>query len=85
MERAMPELAEVLFEYTACANPTCNDDLRRYLRLYPEHREEIIDFTATWRAMLILDETLPAPRPEPVVERRILRRAKARYRALRRA
>jgi hypothetical protein len=80
----MPELADILFEYTACGSPTCDDDLRRYLRLYPEHREGIVDFTAAWRSMLILDKALPPPTPEPAVERRILRRAKARCRALRR-
>jgi hypothetical protein len=80
----MAELDDVLFEYVAHGNPKSNEDLKRFLRRFPEHREEIIEFTATWRALSILDTALPAPEPDPIVERQILKRAQARWRAQRR-
>ena len=80
----MAELNDVLFEYVSHGNPKSNEDLKRFLRRFPEQREEIIDFTATWRAMSILETTLPPPPPDPLVERQMLRRAQARWRALRR-
>ena len=75
---------DALFEYVSEFNPKSNDDLKRFLRRYPAYREEIIEFTATWRALSILDTILPPPPPDPAVERRIMRRAKAQFRALRR-
>jgi hypothetical protein len=83
-EQAMAELNDVLFEYVAHGNPKPNEDLKRFLRRFPEQREEIIDFTATWRAMSILETTLPAAKSDPLVERNILKRAQARWRVLRR-
>jgi hypothetical protein len=52
----MPSADDVLFEYVWQTNPKSNDDLERFLRLYPEHRDEIIEFTATWRALSISGE-----------------------------
>jgi hypothetical protein len=83
-EQAMAELDEVLFEYVAQGNPKSNEHLKRFLHRFPEHCEEIIDFTATWRALSILETALPAPEPDPLVERQILNRAQARWRVLRR-
>jgi hypothetical protein len=80
----MAELNDVLFEYVSHGNPKSNEDLKRFLRRFPEQREEIIDFTATWRAMSILETTLPPPTPDPSVERQMLKRSQARWRALRR-
>ena len=40
---------DVLFEYISQGNPKSNDDFGRFLRHYPQYREELIDFTATWR------------------------------------
>jgi hypothetical protein len=77
-------LDDVLFKYVSQGNPKSNEDLKRFLRLYPECREEIIDFTATWRAMSILDRILPPPMPDPAVERELLRCAKTSLQALRR-
>ena len=77
-------LDDVLFEYIAHGNPKSNEHLKRFLRRFPQRREEIIDFTATWRALSILDATLPAPKPEPLVERQIWKRAQARWRVQRR-
>ncbi len=77
-------LDDVLFEYIAHGNPKSNEHLKRFLRRFPQRREEIIDFTATWRALSILDAALPAPKSEPLVERQILKRAQARWRVLRR-
>jgi len=75
---------DVLFEYVSRGNPKSNEHLKRFLRLYPQYREEIIDFTATWRAMSILDRILPPPLPDPAVERELLRRAKKSWHALQR-
>jgi len=47
-------------------------------------RKEIIEFTANWRALSILEKVLPPALPDPAVERHILRRAQARLRAMRR-
>jgi hypothetical protein len=79
-----PSSDDVLFKYVSQGNPKSNEDLKRFLHLYPECREEIIDFTATWRAMSILEKILPPPIPDPVVERELIRRAKARLRAMQR-
>ena len=78
----MPSSDDVLFKYVSQANPKSNEDLTRFLRLYPEYREEIIEFTATWRALSILETILPPAPPDPVVERQIERCAKARRRAV---
>jgi hypothetical protein len=75
---------DVLFKYASEYNPKSNDDLKRFLRLYPTYREVIIDFTATWRAMSILDSILPPPEPDPIVEQKLLQRARAQLRAMRR-
>jgi hypothetical protein len=75
---------DVLFKYVSQGNPKSNEDLKRFLHLYPECREEIVDFTATWRAMSILDRILPPPTPDPAVERELLRYAKTNLQALRR-
>jgi hypothetical protein len=77
----MDELDNLLFEYVAHANPKSNEDLKRYLRRYPRYREEIIDFTANWRALSILDKVLPPPPVDPALERQMLRRARADLRA----
>ncbi len=78
----MDELDDLLFDYTTRGNPKSNEHLKRYLRRYPQFREEIIDFTASWRALSILEKVLPPAPPDPVVEREILRRAQARRRAM---
>jgi hypothetical protein len=75
---------DVLFRYVSQYNPKSNDDLKRFLRLYPIYREEIIDFTATWRALSILDKILPPPETDLVVDRHLLKQAKAQLRAARR-
>lgn len=80
----MDDLDDLLFDYTTRANPKSNEHLKRYLRRYPQFREEIIDFTANWRALSILEKVLPPALPDPLVEREILRRAQARLRAMRR-
>jgi hypothetical protein len=49
----------VRFAYISHANPKSNEDLKRYLRSYPGFREEIIEFTATWRALSIVAKILP--------------------------
>lgn len=77
-------LDELFFDYIAHANPKSNEHLKRYLRLYPQFREEIIDFTANWRALSILEKVLPPAPTDAAVERQMLRRAEARLRALRR-
>jgi len=78
----MDELDDLLFDYATRANPKSNEDLKRYLRRYPQFREEIIEFTANWRALSILEKVLPPALPDPVVERQMLRRAQARLRAM---
>ena len=77
------ELDMMLFDYVARANPKSNEDLKRYLRLYPQYREEIIEFTANWRALSIIEKAAPPPL-DPAIEQRIVRRAKIRLRAMRR-
>jgi hypothetical protein len=72
---------DVLFRYVSQYNLESNDDLKRFLRLYPMYREEIIDFTATWRALSILDKILPPPEADPVVDRQLLKQARAQLRA----
>jgi uncharacterized protein YfaA (DUF2138 family) len=78
----MPSSDDVLFEYVSQGNPKSNDDFRRFLQLYPEYREELIDFTATWRAMAILDTILPPTPIDPLVEREMLHCARAHARAM---
>jgi len=73
----MPSADDVLFEYVWQSNPKSNDDLKRFLRLYPEHRDEIIEFTATWRALSILERVLPPAPLDPGQELQLLRYAKA--------
>jgi hypothetical protein len=80
----MYEADDVLFDYVEHGNPKSNQDLKRYLRRYPQLREEIVDFTAYWRALSILEKVLPSVPPDPAVERRLLRGVRARLRALRR-
>jgi hypothetical protein len=80
----MQNADDVLFRYVSQYNPKSNDDLKRFLRLYPIYREVIIDFTATWRALSILDKILPPPETDPVIDRHLLRQAKAQLRAARR-
>jgi hypothetical protein len=72
----------VLLDYVAHANPKSNADLKRFLRRYPEFRENIIEFTASWRALAILDKVLPPTEPNPEIDRQILQRAKAQMRRL---
>ena len=62
--------------------PKSNEDLKQYLRRYPRLREEIIEFTANWRALSILDKVLPTPPSDPATEKQLLRRARASYRAM---
>jgi hypothetical protein len=76
----MADLDDVLFAYVAHGNPKSNEQLTRFLRRLPEHREEIIDFTATCRALSILEQVLPAPPPDPMVEQQIWKRAQTRGR-----
>lgn len=78
------ELDMLLFDYVARANPKSNEDLKRYLRRYPQYREEIIEFTATWRSLSILEKVMPPPLSDPAADRRRPQRARARPRALRR-
>ena len=78
----MPSADDVLFEYVSQGNPKSNDDFRRFLRLYPECREELIDFTATWRALAILDTILPPTPIEAPIEREAMRRARMQARAM---
>lgn len=78
----MYDLDIVLFDYIARGNPKSNEHLKRYLRRYPEFREDLIEFTANWRALSIMDKVLPAPPSDPAAEREILRRAKAQVRGL---
>ena len=75
------ELDDVLLDYVMNANPKSNEDLKRYLRRYPQFREHIIDFAATWRALSILEKVLPPPPRDPKAERKLLRRAEAQLRA----
>ena len=78
----MSDLDDVLFDYVSRANPKSNEDLNRFLRRYPEHREKIIDFTATWRAMAILDAVLPPAVLDPAEEQQMLCFARAHLRTL---
>ena len=68
-------LDNVLFKYVSQGNPKSNEDLKRFLRLYPLYREEIIEFTATWRALSILEWVQPAA--DPVDERLLAKHANA--------
>jgi len=68
------DLDNVLFKYVSQGNPKSNEDLKRFLRLYPLYREEIIEFTATWRALSILEWIQPVP--DPVDERLLEQHAK---------
>ena len=58
----MYDADDVLFDYVAHGNPKSNEDLKRHLRRHPRFREEIVEFTATWRALSILEKVLPPPK-----------------------
>lgn len=66
----MNELEDLLRDYATHSDPKSNADLRHWLRLYPQFREEIIEFTADWRALSMLDHALS-------LERKFIRRALA--------
>ena len=76
------ELDNVLFKYVSHANPKSNVDLKRFLRLYPSYRQEIIEFTATWRALSILEWVQPTA--DPIDERLLLQHVKMHVRTLQR-
>jgi hypothetical protein len=76
------DLDDVLFKYVSQSNPKSNEDLKRFLRLYPLYREEIIEFTATWRALSILEWVKPPL--DPVDERQLMQQAKLHLRTLQR-
>jgi len=76
------DLDDVLFKYVSQSNPKSNEDLKRFLRLYPLYREEIIEFTATWRALSILEWVQPPP--DPVDERLLVQHAKVHLRTMQR-
>jgi hypothetical protein len=78
----MDDLDAVLFDYVAHGNPKSNEHLKRYLRRYPEFREDIIEFTANWRALSIVEKVLPPAQPDSAADRDILRRAKAQLRGV---
>jgi hypothetical protein len=78
----LDDLDELLFDYISNANPKSNEDLKRYLRRYPQFREAIIEFTATWRALSIVEKVLPPPPSDPAAEKELLRRAEAQFKAL---
>jgi hypothetical protein len=78
----MDQLDLVLFDYITRGNPKSNEDLKRCLRRYPEYRDDIIEFTANWRAFSILDRVLPPPASDPAADRELMRRAKAQLRRL---
>lgn len=78
------DLDELFVAYVGSANPKSNEDLKRYLRRYPQFREEIIEFTANWRALAILEAVSPPPVPDPAADRRLMRRAATQLRALQR-
>jgi hypothetical protein len=78
------DLDDVFVAYVGQANPKSNEDLKHYLRRYPQYREEIIEFTANWRALAILETVLPPPETDPAAERRLMRHAKTHLRALQR-
>lgn len=80
----MRSLDDVLFNYTSQSNPKSNEDLKRVLRLYPEYREEIIEFTATWRALSILERVAPPAPMDLVVEREMMQQAMTHLRAIQR-
>jgi hypothetical protein len=80
MEGAIDDLDLVLFAYITRGNPKSNEHLKRYLKLHPEFREEIIEFTANWRAFSILDRVLPPPEGDPSGDRALLRRARTQVR-----
>src|SRR5262245_56460206 len=75
-------LDDVLFRYVSQSNPKSNEDLKLFLRLYPLYREEIIEFTATWRALSILEWVQPPPDPND--EQLLVHQAKRHLRILQR-
>jgi hypothetical protein len=78
-------LDDMFFRYVSQSNPKSNEDLKQFLRLYPSYREEIIEFTATWRALSILEWIEPPARPvdEQLLEQhaRVHLRTMQRYRS----
>jgi len=74
-------LDNVLFKYVSQGIPKSNEDLKRFLRLYPLYREEIIEFTATWRALSILERVRRAPGP---VDERLVQHENAHLRTAQR-
>jgi hypothetical protein len=82
-ECAMDELDLVLFQYITRGNLKSNEHLKRYLKRYPGYREEIIEFTANWRAFAILDRVLPPPPAlDPETDRQLLQCARSQMRGL---
>ena len=80
----MPDVYQVLFDYITQGSPNSAEHTMRYLRRYPQFRDEIIELAEIWRAFSIIEALLPPPEPDPVGDKQILWRAQVEFRALRR-
>jgi hypothetical protein len=83
-ERTLDDADDVLVDYIAHANAKSNEDLKRYPRRHLRFHDEVVELTATWRALSILERVLLPDPPNRAVVRQLIRRAQARLRAVRR-
>ena len=68
----MTDANDVLFNYVTHGNPSSTEHTTRYLRLYPQFRQEIVELAAVWRAISTIESLIgdtaaapyPAPRPK---------------------
>jgi hypothetical protein len=51
----MADANDVLFDYVTHGNPSSTEHTNRYLRRYPQFRQEIIELAALWRAVSTID------------------------------
>ena len=57
----MAQANDVLFDYITQGDPNSIDHTKRYLKRYPQFREEIIELTAMWRALSNIEALLSLP------------------------
>jgi hypothetical protein len=74
----MADANDVLFGYVTRGNPSSTEHTKRYLRRYPQFRQEIIELAAVWRAISTIESLVgdTAAAPYPVTRSKMNMRAR---------